>query len=849
MNLRKLRAIFQRNEMERELDLELTDHLAQEAETLMAAGIPEDEARRRALATMGKLPSIREECRDSRGIRLWDELRQDARFALRLLGRNRMFAALSLATIALGIGSTTAIGSLVDAVLIRPLPFPAPGELYAASDVGMRGPLDVLRANAKAAEYAGYLGARDFTTLGEAGPERTRGVEVTANFFRMLGAVPLLGRTFTGGEDGRRVAVLSHRYWRRQFQGRPDVVGVHFSADEIEYEVVGVMPAAMTFPAESANFWVPMRMDPRLAGEYWGTGGVMAIARLRAGQTAVSASAELRSWVPRIRGMFPWRMPDAWGTGAGLTLLQESLSAGSKVPSLLLLGAVFLVLLIGIVNVANLLTAQAAARQREFTMRVSLGATSGRIARQLLTEAMLLALAGGLGGVVLAYAGLPLLQHWMPAGTPRIGEATLDARVLAFSAVLALGSGLLFGLWPLLRSRRAGSGAALLVAEAAFATMLLIGGGLLLRSLWLLMQVSPGFRPESIVTAEFTPSRSIGASLPRVVEASDSLRAKLLAFPGVRDAAATNVLPVTPEISAFTAAIEDHPRPPQDPQIPLWSTAVSPAYLDTLGVRLLRGRGFTEADRAGSELVVMIGQQTARRYWPDRSPIGRRLKPVWERDWRTIVGVVEDVKHYGLKGPPDWIEGEVYLPLAQAVVLPRKLSIAVRVEGPTENVEARLPVIVREICAQCAVSKIARMESVVSGAARAPRSLAWLVTALAGLALVMAAAGIYGVVSHSVIRRTKEIGVRMALGAAWRHVAWEVARPSVVYTALGAAIGFGLSWGLAKLVKSLLFGIAEHDGLTFSAAPVVLVAVAAASCVYPILRALRIDPARCLREG
>ena len=671
--LLRLRAVFRRPQLERELDLELADHLALETEVLIAAGHKPEEARRRALATMGRVDLIRDECRDSRGTIAWENLKRDVHFGLRMLRKNRTFSFLALATIALGIGSTTAIVSVIDAILIRPLPFPAPDRLFQAEEVGMRGPLDFLRVNARLADYAGYLGLRDFTLATPGRPERRKGAEVSANFFQVLAIPPLLGRTFQTGEDrpGRlRVVVLSHAFWVRHFAQNPVIAGQQLTLDESPYEIIGVMPPSFQFPAPQANFWVPMRLDPRVIGEYWGAGGVAAFARLAPGQTRDAADAEFRAAVPRIRASFPWRMPDAWATGATLTPLQDYLTGGVKTKSLLLLGVVALVLLIAVVNVANLLIAQAALRHREFSLRASLGATTARIARQLITEGMLLAAAGGLLGLLLASVQLILLKYLLPPDTPRLAEAVLDTRVLAFSAAITLLSGLLFGLWPAWRSHRPRPGATLILAGAAFATVLLITGGLLLRSLWTVLQIDPGFQVQSIVTAEFTPNRAIAASLERTAAAAGQLRAKVLVYPGVAGVAAMNVLPVTPEFTAFTAAIEDHPRPPQDPQFSLWSTAVTPSHLDTLGIRLLEGRAFTPADRAGAQPVVIVDKRTARRYWPDRSPIGRRLRPVWQNDWRTIVGVVEDVKNFGYAGPPSWVEGEVYLPLPQALGVP-----------------------------------------------------------------------------------------------------------------------------------------------------------------------------------
>lgn len=866
----RIRAALRRPRVEREMEAELAEHLECEAQELMARGLPAAEARRRARATMGRMDAIEEECRDSRGTAGWEQLKQDISFGVRLLLKNRTFSAMALATMALGIGSTTAVFSLIDGVLIRPLPFSAPDRLFHADDIEMRGVFDTLRANCRLADYAAHLGVRAFTTAGTTWPERMKGSEVSANFFRVLGASPLLGRTFAEGEDrpGKsRKVLLSYAFWAQRYAARREAIGQQLKLDETGYEIIGVMPPGFVYPATEANFWVPMRLDPRDVGEYWGSGGLSVFARLRDGVETETAQAELRSWIPQIRKMFPWRMPDAWGLSAGLTGLRDHLVAGAKVRSLLLLGVVALVLLIAIVNVANLMIGQTAARQRELALRASLGATRSRLARQLLTESLVLAAAGGLLGTLLAFGQLALLKHWLPADTPRLAEVAIDARVLVFAAVVSLASGLLFGLWPAWRTRKqrsltelegshstlSGRGlrtdAALVMTEAAFATVLLVGAGLLLHSLWTMLQVDPGFRVESVVTAELSPGRDVAASLEKTAAMFEQVRAKLAAYPGVMNVAAMNVLPLTPEVSALTAAIEDHPRPPQEPQIPLWYNAVTPEHLETLGIGLLQGRRFTAADREGAQPVALISRATALRYWPDRNPIGRRLRPVSNKDWLTIVGVVEDVKNYAITGPPSWVEGEVYVPLAQGIMTQQVISLIARLGGDSGSFEKHLPKLIQEVCASCAVGKIARMETVVAAAVEAPRSMAWLVGGFALLALGLAAAGVYGVVSHGVLRRTRELGVRLALGASRGRVAWLVIGSSLSYTLAGTVVGLAASWALARWIATLLYGVPEHDPVSFSIAPLVLLAFAILASLVPVYRALTIDPAKSLREG
>jgi len=865
-----LRAAVRRPQVECEMQAELAAHLDSETRDLMARGVPAVDARRRAAATMGRLDLIQEECRDARGVAAWEHLKQDMVFGVRLLLKYRTYSSMALLTMALGIGSTTAVFSVVDGVLIRPLPFADPDRLFHATDLNLRGHFDSVRDWSRLADYAGHLGVRAFNTRGRDWPERIQGSEVSANFFRVLGIAPMIGRDFAPSAErpgAQHTVILSHAFWEQRYAAGRDVLGRQLLLDDVPFEIIGVMPAGFGYPAPEANFWIPMRLDARAIGDYWGASAVSTFARLRAGVTPQAARAELRAFTPRVHAMFPWRMPDSWGLDLTLTGMHEDLVHDARVRSLLLLGVVALVLLIAIVNVANLMIGQTAARQSELTLRVWLGATPGRLARQLLTESLLLALCGGLLGVLLAFGQLELLKHWLPADTPRLAEVTIDLRILAFAAVLSLGSGLLFGLLPAWRARfrqsshgtedlratmgRSGrrTGAALVMSESAFATILLVGAGLLLHSFWTLLHVDVGFRVESVITAELSPSRAVAASLDKTVALFEQIRSKLAAYPGVQNVAAMNRLPLGPDISATTMAIEDHPLPPQAGQFVLWTTAVTPESLDTLAIRVLQGRGFTAADRKGAAPVVLISRSTANRFWPATSPLGKRIRPVWQGEWSTVVGVVDDVKSYSITGPPDWVDGEFYVPLAQAAFSPSTLALVARVGGVPGEFQKSLPRLVRDVCGTCAVNKVELMKTEVSQAVATPRSLAWLVGGFALLALGLAAAGIYGVVSHGVLRRTRELGVRLALGASPGSVAWLVAGTSLRYLLAGALGGLAVSWVLVRFIRSLLFGVGGHDWISFALPPLVLMVVALLASLLPMLRASRIDPARSLREG
>jgi putative ABC transport system permease protein len=866
----KVRAILWRSHVEREMEAELAAHLEAEAQLLMSKGMDPVEARRVAANTLGHVERIREECRDSRGTAWWERLKQDVVFGLRLFVKNRAFTVAALATLALAIGSTTAVFSVVDHVLLRPLPFPASDRLYYAVDVSVRGHFDTLQSNSKLADYAADLGIRAFNMRGPDGPERIAGSEVSANFLRVLGIAPLFGRSFAdnaGRPGASRTAILSYGFWTQRYGAARDVLGRQLVLDDVPYEIVGVMPAAFAYPAPEAAFWIPMRLDPRAAGDYWGVNACSTFARLHDGISSQAALSELRGWTPRVHAMFPWRMPESWAMDVALQPMRDHIVAGARVRSLLMLGAAALVLLIAVVNVANLMVGQAASRRAEFTLRLSLGATSGRLARQVLTESVLLAVAGGGLGTLLAVGQLQLLKYWLPADTPRLAEISIDRTILVFAAAVSMGSGLLFGLLPALRARsqrsmvpgndgrsslsRMGThtDAVLVTCETAFATILLVAAGLLLHSFWSMMHVPMGYRVESVVTAELSPERTTAASLDKTIALYRAVREKISSYPGVLNVAAMSQLPLSSHVAANTFAIEDHPRPPQAPQFVFWTTAVTPEHLSALGIHLLQGRGFTDADQETSEPVVLIGKSTAQKFWPGVNPIGRRVRPVWESGWRTVVGVADDVKTYSMSGPPNWVDGELYVPLTQATAPPHDLALVALVGNDPSAFERALPGIVRGVCGTCAVSKIASMATVVSGAVAAPRSLAWLVGGFAMLAVMLAAAGVYGVVSHGVLRRTREIGIRLALGASPGSAAWLVMASSLRQVAAGTSVGLVAAWASARWMESLLYGVAIHDVVSFALPPAVLISVALLASLLPMVRAARIDPAKSLRDG
>lgn len=595
------------------------------------------------------------------------------------------------------------------------------------------------------------------------------------------------------------------------------------------------------------------------------------IARLRHGFAPEQARAEFRAAVPRLRSLFPWRMPDVLWADATVEPLQQSVVADLQGKLLILLAAVALVLLIACVNVANLLLARAATRTREMAVRAALGAGRSRICRQVLTESVLLAFGGAGLGLLLAFAGLDWLKTIFPAGTPRLSTVTIDWRVLAFVAAVAVLTGVLFGLVPALEASRIDLSNSLktawqhsvassrirhllAVAEIAIAALLVIGAGLLTKSLWELSHVNPGFRTESIVSARVTPNESFCADFTRCQNFYSDMIAHVRSLPGVLDAAVVNTLPLVHDqygLTAFAADLEDHPRDPKDPAPVIFETVITPDYLRLMGIPLLRGRAFTAADMApGAPPVALVTLATAQKYWPGQNPIGKHVKPVYDKQWATIIGVVADVNVNSLAMKwPEAIDGALYEPYGngRGRLLPAEMTLVARMVDPS-NFADLLRKTVASLDPDVPVSDVQTLRTVVSRSMAAPRSMMSLFAIFAGLALGLAAIGIYGVISYSVAQRTPEIGMRKALGAQNRQIMRLVMGQALVSALWGVGLGLVAALLLTRMLQTLLFGVGPLDPFTFLIAPFVLVCVALVACYVPARRAMRVAPMIALRH-
>ena len=869
--------------VEREVNDELRFHLESRVDALIARGLTRQAAEAQARTEFGDVRAAHAEIaaiargravKERRGD-WWEELRQDVRFASRALFARPSFLIIASLTLALGIGANAAIFSVVDAALLKPLPYADPDRLVSVWPRSAMMPGIFVRARDETRTLdpiAGYSGGSPVSVTGASEPARLVQSEVTSRFFDVLGARAELGRTFLDGEDqpGRdRIVVLSHSLWQQRFGGDRGILGRSVVVDGVPRTVVGVMPADFHFPSPTIDFWVPVSLDASRAnvGRYWGTSSLNVIGRLRGGVSVRQAERELAAIVDRARSAFPWRMPDAWGTNVTVVPLERKVVGDIGPMLMVLFGSVVVVLLIACVNVANLLLGRAAAREREIAIRASLGAGRGRIVRQLLTESVLLGLIGGALGLAVAAAGVRGLLLLVPAGMPRVTEVGVDGRVLAFTMLTALATGVGFGLAPALRAsrpalqavlgatRNAGGTLArrrlsemLVIGQIALGVVLVAGAGLLIKSFWRLHQVDLGFRPEQVIAADVPIPAFPSDSAVRAQAFYNAVLEHVRAIPGVRSVAVASVLPfggIGSMESSFAADIEAHPVAPGGNVPMLVRTVVSEDYFKAMGIPLLRGRGFTAADQSAGAAVALVDELTAKRVWPNADPIGQRFRPVWVKPWITVVGVVGTVKRDSLNSAG---EVGIYLPasVATGFNFPVQMTLVIRSETAGPSLVRRLRSAVASVDPSVPVKDVRPLTELVSGSAARARFTMLLLAAFAGVALVLGGVGVYGVVAYAVARRTREIGVRMALGARARDVLVMVLREGGVLVTAGVVLGLLGALAASRLLAGFLFGVSTTDPAVFMAVPSLLAVVALGACVVPARRAARVDPVRAL---
>lgn len=795
---------------------------------------------------------------------------QDIRYALRALARAPGFTAIAVLTLALGISAATIVYAMVDGILLRPLPIHEPErvvltrELIDGNEVSISWP-NFLDWRERAASFEQLAAWRGITTnlSGFGEPRRLMARQVTANLFSVLGVAPILGRDLTAADDQPgvgRVCLVSYGFWQQQLGGDPAAVGRRIILDEVAVTVIGVLPPSFTV-ARIEDIFLPFGnyLTPGsfmlLRGNHFGLAG---IGRLKPGVSVTEANAEVAGLARQLELEHPATNS---GNGGIARPLHDVLAGPARPMLLVLLGAVAVMLLIACVNLANLLLARAAARAQEIAVRRSLGAGRGRIVRQLLTESTLLALGGGAAGVGLAFAGFAAVVALLPADQPRVHTLAIDLRVLTVSALVTLGTGILFGLAPalhaasgrsmtLLRGARITGGAAsavtrraLLLVEVALAVMLVAGAGLMLRTMGNLLAIDPGFAADGMLTGQFSlPNRFDREKRLAFVE---QVITRLEALPGVARAAFTNSLPIDGSTSNSVFTVEGRP-PAERRDLPSAAfTTVSTNYFDTMQIARIAGRAFTTLDTAGSPPVVIVNASLAKRLFGDRDPIGARIKQGWPENpgaWREIVGVVRDVT---IAGIDDDSGLQIYLPLAQSAQ--GYGSFAIRTHGNPDRLRRPLESAVREVEPTLPLYNIRTMDEVIAVGIGNQRLTMVMLTGFAAMALLMASIGVFGVTAYTVAQRTHEIGVRMALGARPASVLALVLRQEIGACLLGIGAGVAGAVVLSSLLESLLFGVAARDTATLVLAAGVLLAATTIACYLPARRATRVDPVTALR--
>ncbi|HVT61674.1 MAG TPA: ABC transporter permease [Thermoanaerobaculia bacterium] len=803
-------------------------------------------------------------------------LHNDLRFALRVQGRSPGFTAMAVAILALGIGANAAIFSVVEGVLLRPLPFVAPERLVALHesdpahgfehfDLSPPNFFDY-RTSGSFSGLGGYAQERVALT-GEGTAEQVGGWSVTADFFPVLGVRPLLGRwlapeEFVAGRDHE--AVLSHRLWSRRFGADPRVLGRLITLDGLRYRVVGVMPAAFQFPVGDSEVWMPLTF-PANVGTQRGAHYLAAVGRLRAGVTCERAAGQLSLLAGRLSKAYP-DTNQSWTSE--LVPLRDDIVGRVRPSLLVLLGAVGLVALIACANISSLILARAAGRGGELAIRTALGATRGQLLRQLLTESLLLALAGGAAALPAADWTIGLIVRFGPQEIPYLDQVRINPVVLGFLLAITLLAGTLVGLSPALTLSRSapdlalrGAGraapldrrggrlrGALVVVEMALALVLLTGAGLLTRSFLGLAATDPGFRPANVLKIDLALSEAKYPDGQRMSLFYDRLLDRLAAIPGVRSTGAVFGLPLTRFGFSSSFTIAGAPtKAAAEAELHGQVRLASRGYFATLGIPLLRGRLFDARDRRGAPVVVLASAAAARKYWPGGDAIGQRLRfsarPGPDRIAGEIVGIVGDVRDLGLGVAPRLL---FYAALEQVGV--GEATILVRTAAEPAGLAAAVRQQVRDLDPNLPVTGVATMQQVLSSSIAQPRFYMTLLALFAGISLLLAAIGIYGLMSYAVRRRTQEIGIRMALGAQPRTVLGMVIGQAAVLIAAGVGAGLLGSFGLTRLLSGILVGVSATDPGTFSAVPLLLAAVAVAASYLPARRAVRIDPLRALRD-
>jgi predicted permease len=893
----RVRTLLLSRRVEQDLHDELSFHVAMQAHTNRERGMSEGEANRRARYAIGGVEQAKERCRDARPLRWARDLAADLRYAARSLRRTPGFTLVAVVTLALGIGTNTALFSVISAVLLQPLPYPHADRLVRLWSTGQKHPQPrygsalpdhrVWRSENHTFEDIGAYAGAAFTVTGTERAELLEGARTTANVWTLLGAQPVHGRLFSSAEEqfgAHRVVVLSERVWRRQFGTNPAMVGSPLQLDGESFTVVGILPESFQFPNERIDVWAPLSFAPSSPENTRRSRFVDQLGRLKPEVTVAQAQADLSRVAEGVAREFP-------NTNAGLDAALEgwqmSMVASVRPTLWLMFGAVGFVLLIACANVANLFLARAMARQDELAVRAALGAGRGRVVRLLFTESITLASIGAALGILVGYALIRTLPILGPVDVPRLNEVTMNGWVVIFAVSLAFLTSLMFGLWParhagrlavvghlkeVARSvsggrRHARSRSALVVAEVSLSLVLLIGAALLVVSLRRVQQVDPGFQADQLFTARVTlpaasyPPQGRESFFRQLIEHID-------AQPGIRAAGATSALPLTPANWTKYFTIDDRPAPASLDQIPLVSyRQVTPGYFRAMGATLRRGRSFTSQDADGQPLVAIVNETIARRFWLNEDPIGKRfitnppesLLPANAFPMPngatafpriTIVGVIADFRQNGLDRD---VNPEVFVPHAQAGgAVPEtatSLFIVARAVGDPLAPVATVQHAIRQLNPAIALANVRSMEERLALTLANRRFTLWLLGGFSALALVLALVGLYGVLAYTVGQRRRELGLRAALGATPVESMRLVMADGLRMTGIGIGIGVPLAGALTQFMSAQLFQTKAIDSVIYVGVSLILLVVAGLACAVPAFRASRVDPVTALRCG
>lgn len=864
-------AFFKKEEHDRELDSELESHLYLLVEENIRRGLTPDEAQRVARLKLGNVASLREEHRETRGLPIVDTLLQDLRFTFRILRRDLGFAVFAILIMGLGIGASALIFSVVNTLLLRPLPFKDANSLVwiankksvpeQTTQVGNL--LDAREANKsflEMAAYFAYYSVGDRKLTGESEPERLTAVPVSENFFHVLGVEPQLGRVFSADEcaiNGPPAVIVTNSLWRRRFASDPNLVGKTLRLNERSVTVVGVMPAAFDFasvfaPGSRVDLYSPFPLTPE-TDRMGNTSAI--IGRLKPGATIEGAQAEFNILGPHLHEQHPERNEFQ----PLLSPLKEHVTSRLRLALIVLACAVAVVMLIVCANLSNLLLARNASRQKEMAIRVALGAARSRLIRQTLTESVVLSGAGAVTGVVVALIGVRILTRLDALSIPLLSNLQIDLVVLGFTLLIAFVTGITIGIVPALQvpasgineslkdSNRGSSASrkhtwlrsSLVVTEIAFASLLLIGAGLLLRSFLRVLDVDLGFQPEQVATIRIEPGAGYGTQAKRNAYFDEVLRL-VQSTPGIESSGLTDVLPLEGDRSWGVAAkgqVYDKDNYPE-----AFVRIVSDGYLKTMGIPILSGRDFTDRDSPNSEQVIIVNETLARRLWPGQDPIGQM---VTQDGGRRVVGVVGEVRHVTIEQDSG---NEMYIPIRQTTDF-AAVELVMRTTLSRASLPSTIRSAVKPLNLNLGTSEFRTVQQLVDKATSPRRFVVMMLTGFSTFALILAALGIYAVISYSVHQRTQEIGIRMALGESARRLQMRIIRQTLRLAIIGVVIGLTASWFMTRALSGLLFGVTATDPASFIGTVTVLLVVAAAAGYFPARRASQIDPIAALRSN